>query len=148
MKAAMYYKDGGPEVFSIEEVERPVCTSNGVLIKVSAASVEGSDQISREIVPPASTPHTAGYQCAGEVVEVGSAVRTLTVGQRVVCVLKSGSHAEYVVAPAAMTWALPAGTDVKLASAIAAQPPSSFDAIRGSGLISPDLFTSLVYRGV
>ncbi len=118
MRAAVYYQNGGPEVFSIEDVDRPVCTSDGVLIKVSAISVEGGDQISREIVPPASTPHIVGYQCAGEIIEVGAAVSTLTVGQHVVCVLKSGSHAEYVVAPAAMTWALPAGMDVEVASAV------------------------------
>lgn len=118
MKAAVYYKNGGPEVFRIEDVPQPTCEPEGVVIKVLAISIEGGDHISREIVPPINTPHIVGYQCAGEIVEVGASVKDRLVGQRVVCIVKWGSHAEYVSAPAAMTWLLPEGLDIDIASAI------------------------------
>lgn len=118
MKAAVYYENGGPDVFRIEDVELPVCPSDGVLIKVEAISIEGGDLISREIVPPAITPHIVGYQCAGEIIEVGQGVIGRSVGQRVVCVLKSGSHAEFVAAPAVMTWVVPEGMELDNAAAV------------------------------
>jgi NADPH2:quinone reductase len=116
MKAAVYYENGGPEVFRLEEIERPLCTSDGVVIKVGAISIEGGDQISREIVPVTNAPHVVGYQCAGEIVEVGSEVQNRVVGQRVVCILKNGSHAEYALAPASMTWVLPAAINTDIAA--------------------------------
>ncbi|WP_128911392.1 quinone oxidoreductase family protein [Granulicella sibirica] len=118
MKAAVYYENGGPEVFRVEDVPLPTCAPDGVLIKVSSISIEGGDQISRETVPPVNTPHIVGYQCAGEILEVGSEVRDRLVGQRVVCIVSWGSHAEYVAAPAAMTWPLPPSLNIDIASAV------------------------------
>jgi len=100
MKAAVYYENGGPEVFKYEEVPRPDCPSDGVLIEIAYISVEGGDLISREIVPLESVPHIVGYRCSGRVVEVGTDVHNLKVGQSVVTILSWGSHAEFVVAPA------------------------------------------------
>jgi NADPH2:quinone reductase len=118
LKAAVYYENGGPEVFRYEEIARPACSPDGVIVRVEAISIEGGDQISRESVLPMSTPHIVGYQCAGEIVEVGPAVVDRAVGQRVVCILKSGSHAEYALAPAAMTWVLPSEIDTDIASVV------------------------------
>jgi NADPH2:quinone reductase len=118
MKAAVYDHNGGPEVFRVEEVPQPSISPYEVLVKVEVISIEGGDLISREIVPPATPSHIVGYQCAGKIVEVGSEVQNRTVGQQVVCVLKSGSHAEYVAAHSAMTWVLPDGMDLEIASAV------------------------------
>lgn len=118
MKAAVYYENGGPEVFRIEEVALPACTPNGILIRAAYISIEGGDLISRELIPPPSTPHIVGYQCAGEVVEVGAEVTNFKVGQNVVAIAPSGSHAEYVVAPADQTWIVPDGLSLDVASAI------------------------------
>ncbi|MET3650579.1 quinone oxidoreductase family protein [Dyella japonica] len=118
MKAAVYYENGGPEVFRFEEIPTPVCQHNEVLIEVLAASIEGGDLVNREIRPLARTPHTAGYQCAGTIVEVGAGVTDRSTGQRVVAILPWGSHAQFAVAPAKDTWVLPAGMDVDQASAI------------------------------
>lgn len=118
MRAAVYDRNGGPEVFRIENVAQPTCNPNDVLIKVHTVSIEGGDSISRESVPPATSAHIVGYQCAGEIVEVGAEVKNRKVGQLVVCVVMSGSHAEYVAAPAAMTWVLPSGMNVDIASTV------------------------------
>ncbi len=118
MRAAVYYENGGPDVFRYEEVDRPVCTDDGVLIRTSIISVEGGDMIHREFTPPARRPHIVGYQCAGEIVEVGSGVKGFEVGQGVVAISPSGSYAEYVVAPASQTWPVPEGLALEVAAAV------------------------------
>ena len=118
MKAAVYYSNGGPEVFKYEDVADPECGPDEVLIRVERISVEGGDLVNREIRPLARVPHIVGYQCAGTVVEVGAQVRDREVGQRVVAVLNWGSHAQLVAAPADDTWVLPAGIDLDQAAAV------------------------------
>jgi NADPH2:quinone reductase len=69
-------------------------------------------------------PHVVGYQCAGEIVEVGAQVRDRNVGQKVVttvslaCHAAWGSHAEYTATEARMTWVIPEGLGLDIASAI------------------------------
>jgi hypothetical protein len=52
MKALVYYKNGGAEVFQWTDVDVPVCGPNQVLIKNEYISIEGADLIPREIRPP------------------------------------------------------------------------------------------------
>jgi NADPH2:quinone reductase len=118
MKAAVYYQNGGPEVFRFEEVPAPACQPGEVLIEVAAISIEGGDLVNREIRPLAHVPHTVGYQCAGSIVAVGAGVTDRHVGQRVVAILSWGSHAQLAAAPAADTWVLPDGMNVDQAAAI------------------------------
>lgn len=118
MKAAVYYKNGGPEVFRFEEVPTPTCQQDEVLIEVMAASIEGGDLVNREIRPLTRKPYIAGYQCAGTIVEVGAGVADRAMGQRVAAILPSGSHAQFVAASARDTWVLPEGMDVDSAAAV------------------------------
>jgi NADPH2:quinone reductase len=118
MKAAVYYKNGGPEVLKYEEVPDPKCHPHGVVIKVEAVSIEGGDTLNRWHGALTRTPHIVGYQAAGEIVEVGAEVSGLKVGQKVVTVFGDGSHAELRAVAARNAWPIPAGFDVKLASAI------------------------------
>lgn len=118
MKAAVYYENGGPEVFRYEEVPDPVCGSNDVLIKVEAASVEGGDLINREIRPLARIPHIVGYQCAGTIVAVGSDVVDRAVGDRVAAMLPWGSHAELALAKPYETWIVPPDLSLVIASIV------------------------------
>jgi NADPH2:quinone reductase len=118
MKAAVYYQNGGPEVFRYEEVADPVCGPDEVVIRIAAIAIEGGDLVNREIRPLARVPHIVGYQCAGTLSAVGSQVRDRQVGDRVVAVLSWGSHAQYAAAPAADTWIIPDGLDLDRAAAI------------------------------
>jgi NADPH2:quinone reductase len=118
MKAAVYYQNGGPEVLKYEEVPDPKCHPKGVIIRVEAVSVEGGDTLNRAGGALASTPHVVGYQAAGTIVEVGSEVTTLKVGQKVATSNAYGSHAELRAVPARACWIIPDGFDVKLASVV------------------------------
>ena len=118
MKAAVYYENGAPEVFKYEEVPDPVCHPKGVVIRVEAVSIEGGDTLNRWRGPLLAKPHIVGYQAGGEIVEVGSEVEHLRIGQKVTTVFNFGSHAALRAVPARNAWPVPEGFDIKLASAI------------------------------
>jgi NADPH2:quinone reductase len=112
MKAAVYYENGGPDVLRYEEVPDPACPPDGVLVEVEVISIEGGDTLHRSRTPFTDRPHIVGYQCAGTVREVGARVTGRKVGDRVVAVVPSGSHAEVVAAAEGSTWPVPAGADL------------------------------------
>jgi NADPH2:quinone reductase len=118
MKAAVYYQNGTPDVFKYEDVPDPKCYPGGIVIRVEAVSIEGGDVLNRWHGALLSTPHVVGYQAAGEIVEVGSGVTNLRLGQKVVTTFLAGSHAALRAVPARTAWVIPDGFDVKLASAI------------------------------
>ena len=118
MKAAVYYENGDPSVLRYEDVPDPQCHPKGVVIKVEAVSIEGGDTLNRWRGPLVTRPHVVGYQAAGDVVEVGSEVTNLKVGQKVATTGAYGSHAELRAVPARTAWPIPEGFDTRLASVI------------------------------
>ena len=118
MKAAVYYENGSPDVLKYEEVPDPVCHPKGVIIRVLAISIEGGDTLNRWRGPLVRHPHIVGYQASGEIIEVGSEVTNLKVGQNVATCGAFGSHAELRAVPARSCWVVPPGFDVKLAAPI------------------------------
>jgi NADPH2:quinone reductase len=118
MKAAVYYETGPPSVFRYEDVPDPVCGPGDVLVDVEAISIEGGDTLNRAAGEMAGSPHIVGYQCAGTIAEVGSAVQDRRPGQRVVCTMLWGSHAERVAVPAVVSWLVPDGLDIVEAACV------------------------------
>src|SRR5258707_6595866 len=118
MKAAVYYQNGGPEVLKYEDVPDPECHPKGVVIRVEAVSIEGGDTLNRWHGALFSKTHVVGYQAGGEIVQVGSEVTDLKVGQKVTTVNAMGSHAALRSVPARNAWLVPKGFDIKLAAAI------------------------------
>ena len=118
MKAAVYYENGPPEVLKYEDAPDPVCHPKGIVIRVEAVSIEGGDTLNRGRGALVTKPHIVGYQAAGEIIEVGSEVTNLRVGQKVATSNAFGSHAELRAVPARSAWVVPDGFDTKLASVI------------------------------
>src|ERR1700722_15157761 len=118
MKAAVYYETGTPDVFRYEEVPDPVVGPGDILIDVEAVSIEGGDTLNRLGGDLARVPHVVGYQCAGTVVEVGSEVRNLAVGDRAVTVGLDGSHAELRAVPESSAWKIPDGVSTDEAACV------------------------------
>src|SRR5262249_61488389 len=66
----------------------------------------------------ATSRHIVGYQCAGTIAEVGSDVTDRKPGERVVCTMLWGSHAERVAVPPIVTWLVPDDLDIVEAACI------------------------------
>jgi NADPH:quinone reductase-like Zn-dependent oxidoreductase len=137
MKAVLYDTYGPPEVLHLEEVERPVPKVDEVLVNIHAATVNRLDVHTREanrkgglfvqivsrLVSGFGRPRQPilGSEFAGEVVEVGAAVREFAVGDRVFgnTGLGFGTHAEFVCVREGGRMAhMPAGSSFEHASAI------------------------------
>ena len=112
MKAAVYYRNGPPEVLQYEDVADPVCGPGMVVIEIEAISIEGGDTLNRLGGALTSDPHIVGYQSAGTIIEAGDGVVDRAVGDRVVATFMSGSHAERIAVPYQVTWAIPDGADL------------------------------------
>ena len=129
MKAAVYDRTGGPEVFRYDEVPDPDLRPGGVIVEVQAVGVQGGDLLHRQRGEVPSTPHIVGYQAAGVVREVGDGVEGLAAGQPVVATMAAGSHAELVGVTAASVWPLPDGLSVREAAGVPIEFATAHDCL-------------------
>src|SRR3954463_13293607 len=118
MKAAVYDRNGPPDVLRYDDVPDPEVQPGGVIVEVAAVSIEVGDVLNRAGGELTSNPHIVGYQCAGHVREVGEGVTGLAEGDAVVCVMVSGSHAELVSVPELLCWVVPDGLALEEAACV------------------------------
>jgi NADPH:quinone reductase len=118
MKAAVIYKNGGPDVLRYEDVPDPECPDGHVVVDVEAISIEGGDLLHRAGAELPSVPHVVGYLAAGTISDVGAGVEDRAVGDRVVTLNAAGSHASKRAVPALSTWPIPDGLDAARAACI------------------------------
>jgi L-iditol 2-dehydrogenase len=78
MKVAMYYNNNDVR---IEELPIPSITDDGLLVKVLASGICGSDVMEWYRIKKA--PRVLGHEIAGDIVEVGKKVKKYKVGDRV-----------------------------------------------------------------
>jgi NADPH2:quinone reductase len=135
--AAVYDRTGGPEVLRYAEVPDPVVHPRGLLIDVHAVGVQGGDLINRSRGVMTSTPHIVGYQSAGTVREVGAEVTGFVVGQPVVAITRSGSHAAMVSAAADSVYAVPENLDLELAAAVPLEFGTAHEGLFEFGRLRP-----------
>jgi NADPH:quinone reductase-like Zn-dependent oxidoreductase len=122
MKAVRIYEYGGPEKLVFEEhVPDPTVPADSVLIKTVAASVNPIDwkvrSGARQKDFPLSLPAILGKDVSGVVIEVGSEVRNVKVGERVVA-FSNATYAELVAVAGSLVTHLPDGADPTLAAAV------------------------------
>ena len=86
MKAVVFEEHGDIDVLKYTDVPEPQISPNEVLIKVKASGCNYNDIWARRGLPGVSIimPHISGSDAAGEVVEVGSEVTNVKVGDEVV----------------------------------------------------------------
>ena len=108
MKAAVIH---GPREIRLETVEDPSIRSDEILLKVKACGICGNDihTYKTGITSPSPNSRILGHEFSGEIAELGSAVKGLKVGDRVLGTGRSsggipgygldGAFAEYVVVP-------------------------------------------------
>jgi alcohol dehydrogenase len=86
MKAIVFDKNGGPEVLKYADTPEPKPGPDDVLIRVKASCCNYNDVWARRGLPGMQIimPHISGSDVSGEVVEVGSEVKTVKAGDEVV----------------------------------------------------------------
>ena len=107
MRAVEINRPGGPEVLKVVDFPKPAPKPNEILVKVAAAGVNRPDLLQRAgnyPVPPDASP-LPGLEVAGDVVELGAAVKMWQRGDKVCALANGGGYAEYCVVPE--TQALP-----------------------------------------
>ncbi len=105
---------------ALTQATRPSPAAHQVLIKVAAAGVNYPDIMQRKGLypPPCGASPILGLEIAGEVVEVGACVTTLTRGERVCALVTGGGYAQYCLASAALCLPIPAGLSFVQAAAL------------------------------
>ena len=104
MKAAVIQRDGGPEVFSFDDVPGPGCAGDAVVIDVETISIDGGDLLARLMTPPSGPCHVAGRIAVGTVRAIGTDAGGGPLAERVGTRAANGSHATQRAASAAMPW--------------------------------------------
>jgi len=135
MKAIVIQEFNEPEQLSIGELPDPALAADGVLIDVKAAAVNYPDLLvvrgKYQILP--ERPFAPGKDAAGIVRAVGSAVRNLRPGDRVVAQLEYGAYAELVGVSERACFRIP--------------DSMSFEDAAAMGLVYQTAYFALVERG-
>ena len=99
MRALVCPELGGEEVLEVRDVPSPPCGPGEVRIGARAAAVNFPDLlvIRGEYQYRYDPPFVPGHECAGPLLEVGSDVDGLAVGDRVLAMCGTGAFAEEVV---------------------------------------------------
>lgn len=111
MRAVVLTGFGGLKTVKILKKPEPSVGEGEVLIRVKACGLNFQDLIVRQgaIDSPPKTPFILGFECAGEIEQVGEGVTNLKVGDQVVALPEYKAWAELVSVPAQYVYALPEG---------------------------------------
>src|SRR5260221_12748731 len=120
MKAILCREWGGPEGLRFEEVAPATLGPTQARIRVRACGVNFADtlMIAGKYQVKPEFPFTPGLEAAGEVIELGAAVRHLEPGRRVLAVLRfGGGYSEEIVVNADAVVPTPDAMDFVTAAA-------------------------------
>lgn len=104
---------GGPEVLIPGTRPLPACGAGEVLIRVTAAGVNGPDLVQRRghYPAPKGASDLLGLEVAGEVVACGDGIDQWHVGDRVCALTNGGGYAEFVAVNGGHCLPIPEGVD-------------------------------------
>lgn len=104
----------------LEQVEKPACGANDVLVEVVSAGLNRADLVQRRGMypPPPGASEIMGLECSGTIVAVGSDVTDWTVGDRVAALLAGGGYAEFAAIDQGSLFRIPDGMGFNEAGAL------------------------------
>ena len=147
MKAIVYHRYGSPEVLKLEEVEKPIPSDDEVLIKIHAASINGSDRealIGKPLYARMGGLRKPGYpilgsDIAGRVERAGKNITQFQPGEEVFGEVPGyhGGFAEYVCAPEKTLAHKQASLTFEQAAAIPQAGALALQGIRKKGQVQP-----------
>lgn len=109
MHAIQVARHGGPEVLVPVELPDPTIGPDDLLVRTDAVGVNYIDTYFRTGMYGTELPYIPGTEGSGTVVEIGSHVDGIRVGQRVSWSAAPGSYAELVKVPAGQAVVVPDG---------------------------------------
>jgi NADPH:quinone reductase len=136
MRAVMCREWGGPESLRVEEVASAPLASDQVRLRVHAAGLNFADTLmiagKYQVKPP--FPFTPGMEAAGEIVEVGAAIREFKPGQRVLATARGGgTYATEMVAREDVVAPIPDAMDFVTAASFPVVYGTSHFALKDRG---------------
>lgn len=146
MRAITRSRYGGPEVLSLQTVERPTPAADQVLIRVHGSSVTSGDwhvltgkPYLMRLVYGLFTPKArlVGMDVAGRVEAVGAAVKGLKVGDEVYGEIHSGAAADYALGREDQLALKPTNLDFPSAAALPVAGSTALQALRDAGRLKP-----------
>lgn len=137
---------GGPDVLQVDEMSMPSADEGQVVVETAAIGVNFIDVYHRTGAYPLDLPATLGVEAGGTVVEVGSGVTSVTVGDRVAWPWSMGSYATHVVVDAVKVVRVPESVDLRVATALGVQGMTAHFLAR-SVVPLADGDTALVHAG-
>ena len=120
MRAVEISKPGAPEVLRVADLPKPAPRPNEIVVKVAAAGVNRPDVLQRMghyPVPPDASP-LPGLEIAGEVAELGAAVKLWQRGDKVCALVNGGGYAEYCAVPETQALPIPRGLSATEAASL------------------------------
>ncbi len=135
MKTALYRRYGGPEVLELGELPRPAPSTDEVLVKVEATSINpidwkrGSGKL--RLLMPAFLPLVPGYDVSGTVVEAGGRASEFPPGTKVharISDSRGGASAEFALVSLDVLTRMPDGMSFADAAAL---PLAGMTALQG-----------------
>src|SRR5512133_2540987 len=130
MEAVVIHKTGGPEVLSLEEVDRPEPGDGEVLIRVRAAGVNPTDWKERR-EGAKGLPAVLGHDLSGTI-EISRA-EGFAEGDEVFAQIPGGAYAEFARASVATVAKKPAGLSHEDAAAIPVAGMTAWQALFDRG---------------
>ena len=120
MKAVFVTRFGPPDVLEIREVPRPEPGHGEVLVRVKSIGLNFAEVFGRLGVYPSipDPPFVPGIECSGVIESVGSGVRRVKRGDKVMVFSRQGSYAEYVCTPERFVTKMPRGLSFDVAAAL------------------------------
>lgn len=126
----------------LRPLDRHEPSSSEVRVRVFAAGVNRADVLQRMGMypaPPDAPPDIPGLEIAGVVESIGSAVRDVVVGERVMAIVSGGAYADEIVLHSRLVARIPDGIDFVQAAAIPEAFVTAYDAmISQAGLAAGD----------
>jgi len=120
MRAVLVRDPGGAGELEIARVPRPEPGPGEVGIEIEATALNRADLLQRRGLypPPPGASEVLGLECSGRVTAVGTGVRRLRVGERVMALLPGGGYAEHAVAPEDLVMRVPERLSFEQAAAV------------------------------
>ena len=130
---------GPPEFLRLEEIPSVPLRAGEVRVAIRAAGINFPDVLivagEYQLKPP--LPFTPGVEAAGDVVEVDSAAKGVSVGDRVIVKMRHGAYcSEAVVTPAQLT-PMPSTFDYAEAATFLAGHGTAYHALIDRGQVKP-----------